>query len=265
SSGPAGSAGEVTRAADGNLTPPIRIPFTPLVIVGSPLNIALLTAVGAIPLLLALWVFLVGRTWVEGRRRRDADLRLAVAGEIGVDSDELNSMGSPALSKLREQVTFDELTGTLRRGAGIAAVQREIARAQRLNETLAVAFIDVDGLKGVNDSRGHTAGDAILKGVATLLQERLRGQDLVFRFGGDEFVCVMPETGVPLAHETLSGLQAEAREKGLNFSFGAADLEPGDDSVSLLGRADGQLYQAKQDGVSARPLPVRPRRPTVLS
>ncbi len=226
---------------------------------------ALLVAIGALPLLLAIWLLAFGRAWVEARRRQDARLRLALAGELGLRPRELKSLTPKALLKLREQVTFDELTGTLRRAPGVAAVEREVARARRLKESLSVAFIDVDNLKRANDSHGHAAGDRLLKGVANLLQEQLRGQDLIFRFGGDEFVCLLPETGIIVAQETLVRLQDEASERQVPFSFGVAELEPGDDTVSLLGRADSRLYEAKQGHSWARPAPVRLVRPTVVA
>lgn len=245
--------------------PTVAIPYTRIVVRAPPLSIGLISAIAALPLLVVLWLYLAGRTWSETLARRAAGLRQAMAGELGVPSEELRSLQAPALMKLREQVTFDELTGTLRRAAGIVAVDREIARANRLKEKLSVAFLDVDGLKRINDTKGHQSGDALLKGVASLLQERLRGQDLVFRFGGDEFVCVLPETNLELAEETLREFQSEARAKHLPFSFGVADLQPGDDTVSLLGRADQRLYAAKHKQPASAVVPLRRRRPTVVS
>src|SRR5215213_6767825 len=82
----------------------------------------------------------------------------------------------------------DDLTGALRRGVGLTAVQREVARAHRTGEPLVVAFIDVDGLKQVNDTRGHLAGDRLLQRVVELIQTHLRPYDVIVRVGGDEFV-----------------------------------------------------------------------------
>jgi len=90
----------------------------------------------------------------------------------------------------------DDLTGTLRRGAGLAALEREIGRARRHGDhLLTVAFIDLDSLKSVNDSSGHAAGDALLCELAGALTRRLRAYDLVVRWGGDEFVVALSHAG----------------------------------------------------------------------
>lgn len=173
-------------------------------------------------------------------------------------------MSTDGLLKLRDQVTFDELTGVMRRVAGVAAVEREIHRARRHRTPLAVVFVDVDGLKRTNDTKGHVAGDQLLKNVARVLAERLRGHDIVFRYGGDEFVCVLPECTGDDAEQNLSGIRDAALNQGFSFSCGVAQLEPHDDIVSLLGRADGLLYQGRRrraDGSrgDAPPIRLRPR------
>jgi diguanylate cyclase (GGDEF)-like protein len=211
----------------------------------SPLDAALLAAVAVLPLLFGIWILVFGRTWNEARRARLAQVRLAIANELGIRPRELVSLGTPALFKLRERAAFDELTGTLRRAAGMAALEREVSRARRMKAPLSVAFVDLDGLKQANDRRGHKAGDEMLRGLAHVLQSGLRGQDLVTRYGGDEFVCVLPDTPVDAARSKLTSMQAEADKAGISFSTGAAQLERSDDVVSLLARADREMYEAK--------------------
>lgn len=222
----------------------LPIPFTTIV-VSSPLDVALLGAIAVLPLLLAIWLFLAARTLVEARRARDSQIRLTLAADLGLRPRELTSISTKALFKLREQSAFDELTGTLRRAAGISIAERELARAHRHHTPLTISFVDVDGLKEANDRKGHLAGDRLLRGVAQALKDGLRAQDMLLRYGGDEFICVLPDTTANAARAKLREVQSEAARAGLRFSFGLAQLERGDDIVSLLARADSELYDFK--------------------
>ena len=240
--------------------PPPRgvvIPFT-AIYVDSPLNIALLAALATLPLLFGIWLLVFGRTIAEARRARDAQVRLMLAADLGLRPRDLTSMSTKSLFSLREKSAFDELTGVLRRAAGISAVEREIARARRHSSPLSVAFVDFDGLKEANDKDGHPAGDNLLCGLVKALREGLRAEDVLLRYGGDEFVAVMPDRNAREARSRLGDVQLEAAKAGIRFSSGVTELRKNDDVVSLLARADRDLYDFKANRGEIVQLPTQP-------
>lgn len=251
----------VSTSAPAGSGPPRRgvvIPFT-AIYVDSPLNIALLAALASLPLLFGIWLLVFSRTIAEARRARDAQVRLMLAADLGLRPRDLSSMSTRSLFNLREKAAFDELTGVLRRAAGISAAEREIARARRYNASLSVAFIDVDGLKEANEKDGHPGGDDLLRGLVSTLKEGLHAEDVLLRYGGDEFVAVMPDTNVRDARTRLGDIQLEAAKAGIRFSIGAAGLRKNDDVVSLLARADRDLYDFKTNRGEIVQLPTQPR------
>jgi diguanylate cyclase (GGDEF)-like protein len=193
------------------------------------------------------------------RRPRPGAAHQALARELGLSPRQLSALtavtAEGALARVRsrkEEAMLDDLTGVLRRGAGMAALEREVARAQRsLPGRLVVAFIDVDGLKDVNDTLGHAAGDQLLHAVAAALSSRLRGQDVVLRYGGDEFVVALPDTDVAGAHQTLLEISSRLEERigRKPFSLGLAAMRPGESAGSLVRRADAALYETRRLGL----------------
>jgi diguanylate cyclase (GGDEF)-like protein len=172
-------------------------------------------------------------------RMREEDVRRAV--------DRLRTLADQC-RRLAGQVTVDELTGALRRGAGLAALQREMDRTRRVpGKGLAVIFIDVDGLKEVNDREGHAAGDERLRATVAALRERLRSYDLVVRYGGDEFVCVLTDSGAAEAERTAASLRDQVLARtGGTISAGIAEVAPGDSVDALVERADAALYAGRR-------------------
>jgi len=154
-----------------------------------------------------------------------------------------------ASSNDRRDAAKDHLTGVYERRSGFAELEREIARARRMGAPVVVAFFDVDGLKEVNDRFGHTAGDRMLVEFATMLTAHLRPYDLVMRYGGDEFVCVLPGMSSSDAQDRLAPLQTALRsapEHG-SASVGIAELDEGETADDVIARADAALYRARRE------------------
>ena len=203
-------------------------------------------ALALLPLLIGIWLWALARGSVAAWRVRNSRTRELLAQQLGIPVGDLVSLRDSGLLRLRDQVAIDELTGVACRAAGMAALERELSSARREQAALSVAFIDVDGLKATNDSLGHEAGDHLLQGVARILSGRLRGHDIVFRFGGDEFVCVLAATAGRDADAICQDLRARAGRAGMSFSYGIAEVRDGETSDELLARADSRLYEDKR-------------------
>jgi len=159
---------------------------------------------------------------------------------------------------LRALIMRDGLTGLYNHRAIKEHLAREIARSRREGNPLSVAVVDLDFFKKINDSYGHPVGDQVIRSVSRTLQQRLRHGDLVGRYGGEEFVVILPSTPAPAAAGVLNQIR-EAFEKirhrtddaefGATFSAGVADLRPTmTDPEGLFRLADAALYEAKQAG-----------------
>ncbi len=145
-------------------------------------------------------------------------------------------------------VATDELTGAWTRKLGLEEVSRELERAHRTGARLVLAFIDVDGLKAVNDSRGHLAGDALLRLLGETLRANVRPYDVIVRYGGDEVVCAMPNLGVCEARARFEKIAAvlAAADADHSVTFGLAEAEPADSLRELVARADADFLQARR-------------------
>jgi diguanylate cyclase (GGDEF)-like protein len=127
-------------------------------------------------------------------------------------------------------------------------VEREINRARHGNGHLVLAYIDVDGLKQVNDSQGHGAGDALLRDVAAAIQTHLRSYDTLVRVGGDEFLCALGDCTRVAADSRFAEIRATMRttQPSASVSVGFAELRPGETLEELTQRGDVALYEAKR-------------------
>jgi diguanylate cyclase (GGDEF)-like protein len=151
----------------------------------------------------------------------------------------------------------DPLTGLFNRRGFEEHAARELTRAARYGRPLAVAILDIDHFKKVNDRYGHTGGDVVLREVAECLHQGARGSDIVGRWGGEEFILLLPETTLAEATQLGERLRLGINVRRIAFgsqeitctaSFGIAGLAPGDTLDSLIHRADTLLYQAKEQG-----------------
>ena len=176
------------------------------------------------------------------RERATRDRRLAARDRELAARDRLQAKHD------REQAGTDELTGARRRGVGVEELQREIDRARRTEESLVVAYIDIDGLKAVNDSRGHAAGDELLREVVEGLKRHMRSYDLVIRLGGDEFLCVLPGVSFDEVHRRLDELGNELAAEPVagSVSVGLADLGDEETAQQLIDRADSSLLAGRR-------------------
>ena len=161
--------------------------------------------------------------------------------------------------KVRELAVTDELTGLPNRRAWNTELPRTIERARRTSDPLTVAIIDIDHFKKFNDAYGHPAGDRLLKEAAAAWQDQLRTVDHLARFGGEEFVLLLPAASAEQAREIVDRMRL-ATPLGQTFSAGIARWNGAETSDELTARADAALYQAKNGGrnrcVEAEPVPA---------
>lgn len=182
------------------------------------------------------------------------------------DQANLESLLSALLFPMRNALLYraatqsalrDPLTGTGNRIAMDQTLQREIDMARRHTQPLSLLMLDIDHFKRINDTHGHSAGDEVLKAVANSIKNQLRNVDMVFRFGGEEFLILLSNTSREAAAMVGERLRYAAQAEDyqadetlieLTVSLGCSTLLPGESAQSLLRRADSALYVAKREG-----------------
>jgi diguanylate cyclase (GGDEF)-like protein len=163
------------------------------------------------------------------------------------DDREAASADRVLSARERAASSIDELTGVHRREAGIVELEREIARAKRTKQPFTIAFVDVDGLKGINDSLGHAAGDELLRETADSIRARLRPYDLIIRYGGDEFLCALLDVAMAEAAKRFSLVNADlAAARQASVTVGLTELEADDALGDLIARADEAMYRERR-------------------
>ena len=191
---------------------------------------------------------------LNAQRSRD-DLR-ATRQRVEDAEKRINEL-QEELDKASTLVRHDQLTGTLNRRGLEEAFEHEFARASRRKTPLCVALLDIDNFKKLNDTMGHETGDAALIHLATTIRETLRPQDTIARFGGEEFIVILPDTPLHDAQIALVRLQRELTKRFflhenekvlITFSAGVTEYRPEDTSASVTKRADEAMYTAKRTG-----------------
>jgi len=162
-----------------------------------------------------------------------------------------------AYRRIEELAELDELTGAYNRRCVMRMLEEEIARARRLNAPCSVALIDLDWFKRINDAYGHPTGDDVLRTFAITVFANIRTVDRFGRYGGEEFLLVLPDTTTEQAANMLDRLRkiiadldwsALSAQLRVTISAGIATLRPDETSDTLLARADHALYAAKAKG-----------------
>lgn len=187
------------------------------------------------------------------------DLRLfEINNELAVTARELTRKTrdlEEAKRRIEELARRDVLTGLFNRRHLIDAIKPEIARAERGYQSLSLVMFDLDHFKRVNDNHGHTMGDAVLRATGIMVNNSLRPYDLAVRYGGEEFIVLLPNTTLDnaslVAERLRTGLERLAvvgYEHTITGSFGIAEWCPGETSDEWISRADRALYDAKHSG-----------------
>jgi diguanylate cyclase (GGDEF)-like protein len=180
----------------------------------------------------------------------DTAHRLALELETGIE----RVKGQERYSALTRLALTDPITGLANRRGGEAALAREVARARRGGAALSLVMFDIDQFKAVNDRAGHPVGDRVLAGISEILSASQRGSDLAIRWGGEEFLALLPDVGFAGARtfaervrENVQGLSIPDAGP-ITVSAGVAELRAEEDGPAALARADASLYRAKQAG-----------------
>ena len=187
----------------------------------------------------------------------DENNNLVGTGGISTDITERKQLENKlhaANQALKTQVSRDYLTGLLNRRSFHEVANAEIARFDRFGASLSLIILDIDFFKKINDSFGHEVGDNVLLAITKVISSEIRKTDYFFRFGGDEFVILLPETGLDEAVLLAGKVRIKISEHwitpvgNVNISLGIAEMLNSDDLDSFLKSADKALYQSKRHG-----------------
>ncbi|WP_434649477.1 diguanylate cyclase [Pseudomonas sp. D1-2] len=191
------------------------------------------------------------------QREKDVSIRLKSLAERVALMEQDALIVRENLEEQRQKALIDPLTGLPNRAAWSERLEREVDQWQRHGNSLLIAMLDLDHFKRINDNYGHLAGDRVLKLIASVLRKRIRGSDFIARFGGEEFVLLVPDTplaaGAKLAEVLRAAIEAcpfhfKGEPVTITVSMGMTAFKPGERSELVLKRADEALYRAKNAG-----------------
>ncbi len=168
---------------------------------------------------------------------------------LGIESIEMRAEKEELIKKLEFQVSTDSLTGTTNRRKAFKILNQEIKRANRYKNTLSLIYMDIDNFKYINDTYGHKVGDNVLISMSKIIQGMIRTSDTFARWGGEEFIIVLPNTTLSGAITIAEKFRKELEESSrYTASFGVTEYIKEEDLDTFVMRADKNMYKAKRSG-----------------
>ena len=182
------------------------------------------------------------------RSEAKRDREQSAAERLNSRDDRVASEADRILSaRERSEYVVDELTRAHRRAAGLFELEREVVQAKRTGQPFTLAFVDIDGLRAVNDSRGHAGGDELLVLVADTIRVHVRPDDLIVRYGGDEFLCGLLGLSIAEATRRFDLVNVEiAMTSRSSVTAGLAEMAEPESLSALIRRADEDLYDRRK-------------------
>jgi diguanylate cyclase (GGDEF)-like protein len=183
------------------------------------------------------------------RSRASADRRAEAEDRHAAERDRHDAaVDRQGSATERHGASLDPLTGAYTRASGFRHLHRDIDSARRAQQSLTLAFLDVDGLKAINDADGHAAGDRALVQVVAALRTHLRPHDLIMRFGGDEFLCALTAVSPAEVEERIAQVSSALAHgpEQVTITVGLATLESDETIDELFRRADAAFYDTRK-------------------
>lgn len=203
---------------------------------------------------------------ITGYEKMEVVFSICAAGLIAIGinfftgrimKQRIERMIKNSLEKIETQLYFDELTQVYNRKTGIKRLNEEIARSKRTGSPTVIAVVDIDNFKDINDTYGHLVGDKALSRLANQIKQSVRACDVVVRYGGEEFLIILPNTDEINALLALERVREQIARKPLlvggnriqlTVSIGLKEISFDEDAHTAINKADIALYQAKKNG-----------------